>query len=64
MMEDLWKKTILMKTTLETQVMKKVPPIWSILICLDRMVGGEEIMKEMIVHKAIHYTLQTAIMSP
>ena len=24
---------------------------------------GEEIMKEMIVHKAIHYTLQTAIMS-
>ena len=62
MMEVFWKKLI-MKTTAEIEGMKKVLPIWSILICLDRMVGGEELMKEMMVHKGTHYTLQTSKIS-
>ena len=62
MMEVFWKKLI-MKTTAEIEGMKKVLPIWSILICLDRMVGGEELTKEMMVHKGTHYTLQTSKIS-
>ena len=63
MMEDLWKKITFMKTTTKFQRMKKVLLIWSISICLDLMVGGDELTKEMMVHKGTHYTLQTSKIS-